>query len=96
MTSFYKNKKILVTGGTGLIGRPLVDMLVKSGADVTIASLDEPSRAPAGVKFVKVDLREFSSCMEVCKGQEIVFLASLPDLQRHCSGRRGRRLQWRG
>lgn len=73
MTNFYKGKKILVTGGTGLIGRPLVDMLVKAGGDVTIASLDEPSRAPAGVKFVKVDLREFSSCMEVCKGQEIVF-----------------------
>jgi len=71
--TFYKNKKILVTGGTGLIGRPLVEMLVKSGADVTIASLDEPSRAPAGIKFVKVDLREFSSCLEVCKNQEIVF-----------------------
>ncbi len=70
---FYKNKKILVTGGTGLIGRPLVDMLVKAGADVTIASLDEPSRAPQGIKFKKVDLREFSSCMEVCKDQEIVF-----------------------
>ena len=71
--SFYKNKKILVTGGTGLIGRPLVDMLINAGADVTIASLDDPSRAPKGVKFKKVDLREFSSCMEVCKDQEIVF-----------------------
>ena len=71
--TFYKNKKILVTGGTGLIGRPLVDMLVNAGADVTIASLDEPSRAPQGIKFVKVDLREFSSCMEVCKNQQIVF-----------------------
>lgn len=73
MTNFYKNKKILVTGGTGLIGRPLVDLLVKVGANVTIASLDEPSRAPQGVKFKKIDLREFSSCMEVCKDQEIVF-----------------------
>jgi len=44
--SFYKNKKVLVTGGTGLIGRPLVDMLVNAGADVTIVSLDDPSRAP--------------------------------------------------
>jgi len=34
--SFYKNKKVLVTGGTGLIGRPLVDMLVNQGANVTI------------------------------------------------------------
>lgn len=71
--TFYKNKKVLVTGGTGLIGRPLVDMLIAQGADVTIASLDEPTRAPKGVKFVKIDLREFSSCMEVCKNQEIVF-----------------------
>ena len=23
---FYKNKKVLVTGGTGLIGQPLVEM----------------------------------------------------------------------
>lgn len=86
MTNFYKDKKILVTGGTGLIGRPLVDMLVASGADVTIASLDEPSRAPNGVKFIKVDLREFSSCMEVCKGMEIVFqLAGVKGSPKMCA-----------
>jgi GDP-L-fucose synthase len=84
--SFYKNKKVLVTGGTGLIGRPLVDLLVKAGADVTIASLDDPSRAPTGVKFVKVDLREFASCMEVCKGQEIVFqLAGIKGSPKMCA-----------
>src|SRR5687768_15389614 len=71
--SFYKDKKILVTGGTGLIGRPLVEILVKQGADVDIVSLDDPSRAPEGVKFVKADLREFSNCMDACRGKEIVF-----------------------
>ena len=71
--TFYKNKKILVTGGTGLIGRPLVDMLVDKGADVTIVSLDDPSRAPKGVKFIKADLRELSNCIEACKNKEIVF-----------------------
>lgn len=71
--TFYKNKPVLVTGGTGLIGRPLVEMLVAAGAHVTVVSLDDPSRAPKGCTFVKGDLREFSSCMEVCKGQEIVF-----------------------
>jgi len=30
--SFYKGKKVLVTGGTGLIGRPLVEMLVQLGS----------------------------------------------------------------
>src|SRR5579862_7491396 len=71
--SFYKGKNVLVTGGTGLIGRPLVEMLVQQGAHVTIVSLDDPSRAPQGVAFKKADLREFSNCLEVCQHQEIVF-----------------------
>lgn len=71
--SFFKGKKILVTGGTGLIGRPLVEMLLKEGGKITIVSLDDPSRAPEGAKFIRADLREFSSCLEVCKDQELVF-----------------------
>lgn len=71
--SFYKSKKILVTGGTGLIGRPLVEMLIEQGAKVTVVSLDDPKRAPKRVKFIQVDLREFKSCMDVCKNQEIIF-----------------------
>lgn len=71
--NFYKGKKILVTGGTGLIGRPLVEMLVEAGAKVVVVSLDDPSRAPKGVKFIRADLRELSNCMEACKDQEIVF-----------------------
>ncbi len=35
---FYKDKKVLVTGGTGLIGRPLVDMLIEEEANITIVS----------------------------------------------------------
>lgn len=71
--NFYKGKRILVTGGTGLIGRPLVEMLVESGATVTVVSLDDPSRAPKRIKFIKADLREFSNCLTACMGQDIVF-----------------------
>ncbi len=71
--AFYTNKNVLVTGGTGLIGRPLVEMLIEAGAKVTVVSLDDPSRAPKGCEFVKADLREFSSCVDVCKGRDIVF-----------------------
>jgi GDP-L-fucose synthase len=71
--SFYKDKDVLVTGGTGLIGRPLVKMLVEQGAKVTIVSLDDPSRAPEGTEFIKADLRELSNCLNACKGRDIVF-----------------------
>src|SRR5262245_54301441 len=70
---FYKNQKILVTGGTGLIGRPLTEMLISAGVDVTVISLDDPSRAPAGVRFIKSDLRLFDNCLAACEGQDIVF-----------------------
>lgn len=71
--SFYKGKKILVTGGTGLIGRPLVEMLVQEEAKVVVVSLDDPSRAPKGAKFIQSDLREFSNCLSLCEDKDIVF-----------------------
>ena len=71
--AFYANQQILVTGGTGLIGRPLTEMLLAAGAKVTAVSLDDPSRAPAGVRFLKSDLRNFDNCIAACEGQDIVF-----------------------
>lgn len=73
MTSFYRGRKVLITGGTGLIGRPLTEMMVQAGAEVTVVSLDDPKRAMPGVKFVPADLRQFDACLEACAGQEIVF-----------------------
>lgn len=71
--SFYTNKNVLVTGGTGLIGQPLVKMLVDEGANVTVVSLDDPTRALQGSKFMRTDLREFSNCIDACKNMDIVF-----------------------
>ena len=71
--SFYKDKNVLVTGGTGLIGKPLVDMLIKKGSKVRIASLDSPSRAHREAEFHRVDLTEYGNCMEVCNGIDYVF-----------------------
>jgi len=72
-TNFYTGKKVLVTGGTGLIGRPLVEKLVAAGAIVTIASLDTPNDLPENIIFKKADLREFSNCLSLCENQDIVF-----------------------
>src|SRR5260221_9782344 len=70
---FYKGKKVLVTGGTGLIGRFLVQRLLEEGAEVGVASLDDPGRAPKGCSFRRADLRAFDQCLSVCEGMEIVF-----------------------
>ncbi len=71
--SFYAGKKVLVTGGTGLIGRPLVEMLVEAGAIVTIVSMDEGYGAPNGAKFYQADLRHLGQCLYACEDQDIVF-----------------------
>lgn len=71
--TFYSGVRVLVTGGTGLIGRPLVEMLLDAGADVTVVSLDSPSLAHNGAKFIHADLRHFDRCMAVCEGKDIVF-----------------------
>lgn len=70
---FYKNKKILVTGGTGLIGRPLVEMLIEKGAKIRIASLDDPLRAHPKAEFMHIDLTKYENCEKACKGMDYVF-----------------------
>ena len=69
----FKDKKVLVTGGTGLIGIPLVNMLIERSAHVRIASLDDSSRAHPEAEFMQVNLMEFENCMKVCQGMDIVF-----------------------
>ena len=53
---FFKRKKVLVAGGTGLIGVPLVELLLAQGAEVRIASLDDPSRAHPQAEFIQKNL----------------------------------------
>jgi GDP-L-fucose synthase len=69
----YKSKNVLVTGGTGLIGIPLVEMLIERGARVRIASLDDPSRAHPHAEFKQIDLMNIENCKEVCDGMDYVF-----------------------
>lgn len=71
--NFYKNKKVLVAGGTGLIGIPLVRDLLEEGAQVRIASLDDRSRAHPDAEFFKADLTDYKNCLDVCEGMDYVF-----------------------
>jgi len=66
-------KNVLVTGGTGLIGIPLVRKLNKMGAHVRVVSLDEYSPFGDSVEFIKGDLCDKETCERVVKEMHIVF-----------------------
>ena len=70
-----ENKKILVTGGTGLIGRELVELLIntKNPKSVRIASLDDKVRAHSDCEFLQVDLRNEDNCKNAVSGMDIIF-----------------------
>lgn len=69
----FKNQKVLVTGGGGMIGRSLVKFLLEKGANITIADLTVPSDLPESVEFIKVDLRYFDQCEAICKDKDYIF-----------------------
>lgn len=70
----FKNKKVLVTGGTGLLGREVVKSLVELGAIVTSVSLDDDNFEKSwNVNHIKSDLRNSEVCFNIVKGHQFVF-----------------------
>ena len=69
----YKNKKILITGGTGLIGTALTEILIKEGAKITITSLDNVKKKLKNVEYKKIDLRSFDNCKIIAKNKDGIF-----------------------
>jgi GDP-L-fucose synthase len=73
----YRKKKVLVAGGTGTIGIPLVKKLIEAGAGVTVVSMDSPEyvRTLFGeqVSFRQSDLTNLENCLSATRGQDFVF-----------------------
>jgi GDP-L-fucose synthase len=77
-TSFWRDKKVLVTGGAGFIGSHVVEMLVEQGALVTVAEIPA-SRNLANLRgilkkidMIEGDLRELGICVEACRGNQVI------------------------
>ena len=75
--SFFHGKRILVAGGTGTIGIPLVSRLISYGAYVHVVSMDDENYAsqvlPGEVVFEHLDLTTLDNCLAVTKGKDYVF-----------------------
>src|SRR3990167_2387068 len=72
MNTDLLRSRVLVTGGSGFIGRYLVDALMQRGADVTILSR-HPSPAGMKCKTVAGDLTRPETLDDVCRGFRVVF-----------------------
>ncbi len=79
--SFWKQKRVLVTGGASFIGSHLADSLVGLGSKVTVVdnlssgTLDNLEKSFHEIKFVREDL-EYSSLrnlVSLFEGNEVVF-----------------------
>ena len=87
--SFYKGKRVLVTGHTGFKGSWIVKALCMAGASVTGYALDPPTEPSlfemAGldkdINSVKGDIRDFASlkkCFDDAQPEIVIHLAAQP------------------
>ena len=72
MRDAFHNKKILVTGGTGLIGREVSQLLLNFGAQVRVVSLDRVEIDPR-IDLRFGDLTNLDFCLEQTEGMDYVF-----------------------
>lgn len=68
----FAKKNILVTGGTGLIGRQVVDILYSAGAHIKVVSLDKVV-INKGAEHIYADITDFAFCKQLTKDMDCVF-----------------------
>jgi len=68
----FAGKNVLVTGGTGLIGRQVVNILCDAGAKVKIVSLDK-IKVNDKAEHIYGDLTSFEFCKGITKNMDFVF-----------------------
>lgn len=92
---FYKNKKVLVTGGAGFIGSHLVEALVALGAYVTVldnfstGSEENLASVRDQISIIDGDITEYQTCLQATHNSSIIFhLAALISVPESCQNPR--------
>jgi len=77
MDNFYKNKNVLVAGGTGFVGINLIKRLLELEANVTATIYKSPVvLTDDRIKYIIADLTDSYDCKKVCKNQDYVFMCA--------------------
>lgn len=76
MQSFWKNKRVLVTGGAGFIGSYVVELLVDEGAKVAITTSSGDTKNIAQLKdkvdVIKCNLTDIGAAIAAARNQEVI------------------------
>jgi GDP-L-fucose synthase len=77
---FYKNKKVVVSGGSGMIGYQVIRKLLKFGAEVKTHTHNRPLNVVDDRIEVleNINLEKFDDCMKLVEGADYVI---------HCAGK---------
>ena len=76
-TKFFQNASVLVTGGTGFVGRHIVNELLPAGASIRIpVNRRKVEFDHQGIETVQADLMVRADCLRVAKGIDYIFHAA--------------------
>jgi GDP-L-fucose synthase len=75
--SYYRGKRVLVTGGAGFVGTHLIRHLAEGGAHVRATLHEKPPQLSLDtVEWVKGDLLDNKFCQETTRDIELVFMCA--------------------